>query len=286
MTEMREQFLEINGARLRVRTAGPEKAPAIFLLHGGRGIGDMTSEWTAYNGLSDTYRVIAYDQRGCGQSSVTHPMTFEQLTDDLETLRQHFCGADGQIILQGGSFGGMIALTYAVRYPERLSHLILRGTAPSHHHEAEAIQIFKSRLDRAPSASARMVDLMFSTEVSSDEELRLIWFALQPLYFEKFDPDAALTATANLSVHAESHNALFRDKTYDLRDQLEQIIVPVLAFCGEKDWICPPSQTQLIGRSCPNGQAWLVPGANHACHLEKTDQVVAKIRDFLERDAS
>lgn len=277
----REDYIELNGARFRYRIAGEDNAETIFLLHGGRGFGDHSGEWAAYSALSDHYRVIAYDQRGCGLSSITYPMNFRQYADDLDAFRRHFCGESGKIILQGGSFGGMIALTYAVHYQHHLSHLILRGTAPSHHHEEEAVATFKARIDKVPSASPAMIDKLFSDTIVDDNEARLIWFALQPLYFENFDPDAALERTRAMYCHAETHNAMFREKEYDLREALKSMAVPVLAFCGEKDWICPPSQTLLIADLCPDATAWLVPGANHACHQEKNAEVLAKIRAFL-----
>jgi len=281
---MSEHFIELNGARFRYRIAGESNPETIFLLHGGRGIGDCLGEWSAYSSLADRYRVIAYDQRGCGLSSITYPMHFRQYADDLEAFRLHFCG-DDRIILQGGSFGGMIALTYAVHYQEHLSRLILRGTAPSHHHEAEAIETFKARLDKVPSASPAMIDKLFSDRIIDDTELRLIWLVLQPLYFETFDPDAALERTRCMHLHAETHNALFREKEHDLRHALKDLQIPVFAFCGAQDWICPPSQTRLIAELCPRGEAWEVPGANHSCHQEKNAEVLARIRDFLNRTA-
>lgn len=281
---MSDTYIELNGARFRYRIAGDDKAETIFLLHGGRGIGDHVGEWAAYRALADHYRVIAYDQRGCGLSSVTHPMSFRQYTEDLEAMRRHFCG-DDRIILQGGSFGGMIALTYAVARPENLSRLILRGTAPSHHHEAEAIETFKARIDKVPSASPAMIDKLFSDTVVDDTELRLIWFALQPLYFEAFDPDAALERTRTMHLHAETHNAMFKEKEHDLRDALRTMPVPTLVFCGEQDWICPPSQSRLIAELLPDAELWEVAGANHSCHLEKNAEVLARIRDFLHRTA-
>ncbi|MEF2074417.1 alpha/beta fold hydrolase [Consotaella aegiceratis] len=277
----REDYVELNGARFRYRIAGEEHGQTVFLLHGGRGIGDYLGEWTAYAALADSYRVIAYDQRGCGLSSITYPMNFRQYADDLDAFRRHFCGDDGKIILEGGSFGGMIALTYAVHYQEHLTHLIVRGTAPSHHHEAEAVETFKARIAKVPSASPEMIDKLFSEDVVDDVELRLIWFALQPLYYETFDPNGALERTRTMHLHAETHNAMFREKEHDLRDALSSMRVPTLAFCGEKDWICPPSQTRLIGELCPNAESWLVPGANHACHHERNAEVLARIRRFL-----
>lgn len=283
-----ERFIELNGCQFRYRIAGEGNPETIILLHGGRGIGDHAGEWNAYKALADRYRVIAYDQRGCGLSSVTYPLTFRQFADDVDAFRRHFCGDGGKIILQGGSFGGMIALTYAVHYHQHLSRLILRGTAPSHHHESEAVEVFKQRMDKVPSASPAMIDKLFSDQVVDDNELRLIWFALQPLYFENFDPDQALERTRVLHLHAETHNELFREKEHDLREAIKTVPVPTLVFCGAKDWICPPSQSRLIAELMPNAEFWEVPGANHACHHEKNPEVLTYIREFLTRtqDAS
>ncbi|GGH50909.1 alpha/beta fold hydrolase [Frigidibacter albus] len=281
-----ERYVTLNGCTFRYRIAGEEHPETIILLHGGRGIGDHLGEWRAYSALSDRYRVIAYDQRGCGLSSITHPMSFRQYAEDVEAFRRHFCGEEGKFILQGGSFGGMIALTYAVLYPQHLSRLMVRGTAPSHHHEAEAIAIFKSRIDRVPSASPAMIDKLFSENIIDDTELRLIWLALQPLYYEAFDPDAALERTRTMHLHAETHNAMFREKEHDLREALRAVGVPTLVFCGEKDWICPPSQSRLIAELMPQAELWEVPGANHSCHIEKNAEVLAHMRAFLQRTAS
>lgn len=271
--------IDIAGAQLKVVDIGEPKKGTIFLLHGGRGIGDHASELAAYRALSDEYRVIAYDQRGCGASSLTPPYTFERLADDLEELRETLVG--GPVIVQGGSFGGMIALLYATRHPGNLSHLILRGTTPSHHHEAEVLATIRSKLHKATSASVRMVEKIFSDEVIDDTELRLIWLALQPLYFETFDPDDALEKTRTMHFHAESHNALFRNQTYDVRHLLPGIKAPTLVICGAEDWICPPSQSRMIAAGVPDARLLMVEGANHAVHHEKNALVLAEIRKFL-----
>jgi len=273
--------LTVNGARLTYQVAGPENAPLIVVLHGGRGIGDHRSEFEAYRPLTDRFRLVGFDQRGCGRSSLTPPFTFAQLADDVDGVRQAFAG-DAPMILIGGSFGGMIALTYALAYPNGLSHLILRGTAPSHDQEIEAIGNFKARLHKAPNASIDMIDKLFSDRAIDDIELQLIWFALQPLYYERFDPDAALAATRRLSCHAETHNALYRNKDqYDVRERLGEVGVPTLAIVGSEDWICPPSQSIAIVDGIPGAELFIVDGCNHAVHLEANDQVLARIRAFL-----
>jgi proline iminopeptidase len=276
--------VQLNGATFVYDDIGDKDAEVIFALHGGRGIGDRKGEFNAYKALSDRYRVIAYDQRGCGETSLTPPYNFEQFADDLEAFRQHFCG-DRKMILQGGSFGGMIALTYAVRHPHGLSRLILRGTSPSHHNEDDAFVTFKQRLHNAPSASIGMLEKLFSDTVKDDMELRLIWLALQPLYYEEFDPDAALERTRTMHLHAETHNALFAERIYDVRDRLKDIDVPTLVICGAKDWICPPNHSRYIAEHVPKAELLEVPNANHAVHVEANETVVAAIREFLARTA-
>jgi pimeloyl-ACP methyl ester carboxylesterase len=95
--------------------------------------GDHKSDFRAYSVLSDQYRVLSFDYRGHGQSSSTKPYTFSQIVDDIEGVRRHFAGPETKVIICGGSFGGFLAQQYAITYGQFVSHLILRGTAPSYH---------------------------------------------------------------------------------------------------------------------------------------------------------
>ena len=270
--------LEVNGARLVYDEAGEARDGTVIVLHGGRGIGDHTGELQAWRPLADRFRVIGYDQRGHGRSSLMPPYSFAQLADDLEAVRTALVG--GPMVLIGGSFGGMIALTYALRHPAGLRHLVLRGTAPSDDHQAGAIRNVTARLGRASSASVAMVHKMFSDQVVDDAELRLIWLALQPLYYEQFDPDAALEKTRTMAMHAATHNALFRE-AYDVRARLAEIACPTLVVCGAEDWICPPDQSRIIVEGIGGAELYLVPAANHAVHHEANGAVIARVRTFL-----
>ncbi len=274
--------ITFNGCRFVYESAGDPASPLLLVLHGGRGIGDHRADFQAFRPLADRYHVLAYDQRGCGASQLAPPYTFDQLADDLEAFRLAFAGGR-RMILVGGSFGGMIALTYAVRYPDGLDALILRGTAASHHHEAGAIAMFHQRLHKATSLSLNMVHKMFSDTVKDDIELLLIYMAMKPLYYEEFDADAALESTRTLKVHAETHNALFANKAYDLRDRLAGIAVPTLVVVGREDWICPLAESELIAAGIPAAELLVVDGANHPVHIEKNALVLAAVRDFLLR---
>src|SRR5262249_33577593 len=118
--------IEVAGARFCYDEAGEDRDGTIIVLHGGRGIGGHRRELQAYRPLADRYRVIAYDQRGCGLTSLTPPFTFARLADDVDEMRKALVG-DKRVVLLGGSFGGMIALSAAVRHPGAFSHLMLRG---------------------------------------------------------------------------------------------------------------------------------------------------------------
>ncbi|CZR65609.1 uncharacterized protein PAC_15509 [Phialocephala subalpina] len=278
------QFVEVNGARLAYRLVGPGDAPLLITLHGGRGFGDHKSDFKAYSPLQDAYRVLSFDIRGHGQSSQTGPFTFRQLVDDIDGLRLHFGGAESKIILCGGSFGGYLAQQYAIEYSDNVSHLILRGTAPSYHHEEQAIRVLEERLPLAPCASKEMlIDGVFGS-FKSDEEFRLVMFAFGPLYSESYEPNSALKKCLETVYRAKVHNDLYSssEKYFDYRDQLKNITAETLVVVGEKDWICPPDQSHLIARSIPKATLAIFPNANHGVHLEKNAEVLAKIRQFLQ----
>ncbi|KAJ4387340.1 hypothetical protein N0V93_007929 [Gnomoniopsis smithogilvyi] len=278
------EFVDINGANLAYRICGPNDAPLIITLHGGRGMGDHKSDFSIYSKLGDRFRVLSFDFRGHGQSSRTKPYTFEQIVDDVEGLRIHFSGPAKQVIICGGSFGGFLAQRYAIKYAAYVSHLILRGTAPSHHHEEGAIETLKGRLAKAPSFSEDMLRNKVFGAYESDLEFQLVHFASMPLYKEVFDPDAALRGSLSTVYVAESHNDLYSktEKYFDYTDTLHLITAKTLIVVGEQDWICPPENSKIIAARVPQSEIIVVEGANHSVHIEKPDIVLARIRRHLD----
>ncbi|KAJ3529865.1 hypothetical protein NM208_g9568 [Fusarium decemcellulare] len=272
-------FVTVNGATLAYEISGPEDAPLMITLHGGRGM-----DYKVYSRLNDRLRVVSFDYRGHGQSTRTKPYTFKQLVDDIEGVRQHFLGPDGKVIICGGSFGGFLAQQYVITYPSRLSHLILRGTAASHHHEEGAIKTLESRISKVPSFSREMLrDKVFGA-FEDDTEFRLVHFAMMPLYREDYDANGGLKGCRDTVYVAESHNDLYsqEEKYFDYTEKLDTIEAKTLVIVGDQDWICPPDNSRLIADKIKNAELLEVPGANHSVHIEKSDLVLAKIREFLE----
>ncbi|KAJ4244183.1 hypothetical protein NW762_014564 [Fusarium torreyae] len=277
------EFITLNGAQLAYELSGPKDAPLMITLHGGRGMGDHRFDYKVYSRLDDRIRVLSFDFRGHGQSSHTKPYTFKQIVDDIEGLRQHFSKPDEKVIICGGSFGGFLAQQYAITYPSNVSYLILRGTAPSHHHEEGAIKTLEARISKVPSFSKEMLrDKVFGA-YDDDEDFRLVHFAMMPLYREDYDANAGLKSCRDTVYVAESHNDLYsaEEKYFDYVDRLDSIQAKTLVVVGDQDWICPPDNSRLIADRIKDAELFVVPGANHGVHIEKTDIVISKIKEFL-----
>ncbi|RDW64245.1 hypothetical protein BP5796_10747 [Coleophoma crateriformis] len=225
--------------------------------------------------------------RGHGESSVTGPFTFQQLTDDIDALRRHFVGNDGKVIILGGSFGGFLAQQYVIQYSEHVDYLILRGTAPSWHHEAGALERLEERLWKAPLASKEMLVNGVFDKFQNDDEFRLVMFALGPLYAESaYNANAGLQKNLKTKFRAQVHNDLYSqdEKYFDYREGLKTVSVPALVLVGEKDWICPLEESKLIAQTLPKSRLLVVKDANHSVHLEQNKFVLYNIRDFLKSE--
>ena len=115
---------EIRGVSLFVDVVG--NGPPLVLMHGGPGADHWTMQ--PFRRFSDRFTTVFYDHRCNGRSTgaAVETMTFDNLTADADTLREAL-GFERWAVL-GHSFGGHVALEYALRYPDRLSHLVLLDT--------------------------------------------------------------------------------------------------------------------------------------------------------------
>lgn len=107
-------------------SGNPDGKPVVF-LHGGPGGGSSPDHRRQFN--PEKYKILVFDQRGCGKStpyaSLEHNTTWD-LVDDIEKLRTEVAKVDKWQVF-GGSWGSTLALAYAEKYPERVTELVLRG---------------------------------------------------------------------------------------------------------------------------------------------------------------
>jgi proline iminopeptidase len=116
-----------DGHRLYWELSGNPNGKPVVFLHGGPGGGSSPDHRRQFN--PDKYKILVFDQRGCGKSSpyaeLDHNTTWD-LVDDIEKLRTEVAKVDKWQVF-GGSWGSTLALAYAETYPERVTELVLRG---------------------------------------------------------------------------------------------------------------------------------------------------------------
>ncbi len=129
-----EGYVPVENAQLYYRDIG--QGQPIIVLHGGPDF-DHNYLLPEMDRLSDSFRLIYYDQRGRGKSARNiqpEDVTLESEMKDLESLRAYFQLESAAVL--GHSWGGVLAMEYAVRHPNRVSHLILMNTAPASHDDS------------------------------------------------------------------------------------------------------------------------------------------------------
>src|SRR5687767_3952693 len=122
-----EIFFDIDGAALVVDGPCMRERPTAFLVHGGPG-SDHTGLKARYGRLAERMQLVYFDHRGNGRSARDNPQKFtlDEHVEDMEALRRYL--GLGTIVSCGTSYGGMVAMAHAARYPQSVSHLILIAT--------------------------------------------------------------------------------------------------------------------------------------------------------------
>jgi proline iminopeptidase len=197
--EERMAVAHLNGTDLFYAETGQGRVPCL-LMHGGLGF-DHTCLHPWLDPLGDVMHLVYYDHRGNGRSGrpPLETLTFEQFCSDADALREHL-GFE-EIAVLGYSFGGCIALEYALRYPEHLSHLILLESAPNFDYWEEV----KANA-RGKGATPAQLDAL---EASADNEEEF-WHLLkltEPLYFHTYDADLAERVLGKTIVSVEASEA-------------------------------------------------------------------------------
>lgn len=286
-------YAAVNGAELYYEVLGPEGAPAILTLHGGPGISDHRKAKEAFEPLTDEYRVVVYDHRGCGQSSLTPPYSNEQYARDAEALREHL--GLGEVVLLGGSYGGFIAQEYATSIgTEDVAAIVLRDTAAHSGWEEQARETARGQWDElqrrafdVPDVTWDEFERMMDGEMRSDAEFERVFHAVAPLYapsFDEFDAEAAREATESRQFHHETHNTMFTEAYpgMDYREDLPGVDVPVLVTVGRGDWITPPGASEEIADLLPNARLEIFEDSGHSPNLDQQEEYIALVREFLD----
>jgi proline iminopeptidase len=271
--------MKINGAELVVEAFGPADGPAMIVHHGAPGLGSRNEPKRSFGPFADRMRVIVFDARGSGESSDDEPFTHEQWVADVDAIRAHF-GYE-KIVMAGGSYGGFIAMEYAITHPDRVSALILRDTAADTAYDHLAIERARST-DRTV-IPEWVIERIGTGRFESNEQLREYWRAILPLYDHHHDPAKDEARLAATRFHYRTHNAAFGQNmpNYDLKPKLPGITCPTLVTVGRHDWRTPVEASQTIADLIPNSRLVIFENSGHSPQLEEPELFQQVVRDFL-----
>lgn len=273
------QRVRINGNELAVEVLGPEGAPVILTHHGAPGLGSRAEPRASFGRLADEYRVVVFDARGSGESEGAGIFSHEQWAADLDGLRE-WIGAE-TVAMAGGSYGGFMAMEYAIRYPDRVKALVLRDTAPDNGnaHLARQNALASDRV----SIDMEKFDRIDEGRVRDNDDLRDCWREILPLYDFEYDPAAVERKVEATPYRYEAHNYAFSVnlRGYDLKSQLPQVAVPTLITVGRTDWITPVSCSQTIADLIPGSRLSIFERSGHSPQIEEADKWTQVVRSFL-----
>ena len=274
--------VEVDGCRLVVEVAGREGAPLLLAHHGAPGLGTRGEPKRAFGALADEMRVLAFDARGSGESDLRPPFTHERWAADVDALRS-WAGAE-TMVMAGGSYGGFIAMEYALRHPDRVKAVVLRDTAAHSGFDAAARKV--ALASSRTTIDLDMFDRIFDGRVRDDAEMAAGWRMIAPLYDHDADPAKVEERIASAVFHHETHNAAFAEcmPAYDLRPRLPSLRAPVLVTVGRDDWITPVAAAEEIAGLVPSARLEIFENSGHSPQLEEPERFIGVVRGFL-RDA-
>jgi proline-specific peptidase len=278
--------ISIRDTKLFVEVAG--RGYPLVLMHGGPG----ADHWTMvpFRRLADQFTLVFYDHRCNGRSNTVpvETMTWDNLTADADALRERL-GFERWAVL-GHSFGGHVALEYALRYPHRVSHLVLLDTAADGSWAPENAPKLLAQHGISPE-KVELVRRWFNGEFAA-KEMSSIFMEIGDVY--SYKPSilqlvhGALAGAWRTKMRGEtfifaSHHLC---KGWSVKDRLAEISAPTLVLAGRHDFVFPPECQAELAAAIPESRLQFVERAGHNPHWEQTSEVMDVVGSFISGQRS
>ena len=281
----------------------PRGKPAIF-VHGGPGGGANPIHRRFWD--PTVYRIVLFDQRGCGRSSPHAELrnnTTWDLVEDMERIREHLDIERWQLF--GGSWGSTLSLVYAEQYPHRVTEMILRGIFLLRRREIEwyyqegASRIFPEAWAKylEPIPEEERDDLVGAyyrrlTSVNREERIAAarawsMWegstsrLVPDPELIERTGDAAFAEAFARIECHYFINGGFFQDEDHLLAN-IERIAhIPAVIVQGRYDIVCPAESAYQLHKAWPKSELTVAAKSGHsALEPEITEHLVAATQKF------
>ena len=279
-----------------IEESGNSNGQPIIFFHGGPGGGCGAKQRRFFD--PSYYRIILFDQRGCGKSTPlgeTKENTTNDLINDIETIRKHL--NIKKWFLFGGSWGSSLALAYGIRYPEFVKGLILRGVFLSRENELdwflkdvdqffpenhELLLNHKDNLNK-DNLVKEYTDLVFGSNFDIAKKAAVAWNQFEGSILkllpsinnndndndnEEINYEFEL-ARAKVQLHY-INNFCFIDGT-EILDKVKILKdVPIEIVQGRYDMVCPPKTAYELKKQLPNCKLTIVADAGHSASEDGT----------------
>jgi len=289
--------------KLHVEECGNPKGIPVVFLHGGPGSGCEAYHRRFFN--PDKYRIILFDQRGCGRSSPHAELegnNTQALVADIELIRERL-GIDKWVVF-GGSWGSTLGLVYTETHPERVFGLILRGIflcRPREIHwfyQEGASRIYpdywQSYIKQIPKAERGELLQAYYRHLTSDNEVERMAAAkawsmwegrcatLKPSQsvVDHFgDPFTAL-GLARIECHYFVNNS-FLEENQILRDAHKLHDIPGVIVQGRYDMVCPIESAWELHKTWPQAELKIIDDAGHSASEAGTRSALVGATDKM-----
>jgi proline iminopeptidase len=279
-----EKTVKTNGINTYCKIIG--EGEPVIVIHGGPG---MAHNYLLpkFSKLVDNHKVIFYDQRACGKTNgeeFPEEISLDNMVKDLEALRLSL-GIE-KMNLIGQSWGGLIAMNYAVKYPEKLKSLILLESAP-----ASSLYeiVFTNNIMELRSEDERkeLEEISKAEEYKNGNPKAVVDYYHS--YFKPYFYDRSFLKELDLSYFdyeliRKSNIAdpiLMEYMTnFDIYNELNVITVPTLIIHGKQD-VIPYWSIERIHKSIPSSEFILLDECGHFAYLEKNKEYFDYIEKFL-----
>jgi proline iminopeptidase len=278
-------LISVNGTELYYEVVG--KGTPILVLHGGPGL-NHSYFLPQMKGLGKKCKLIFFDQRATGKSSMdvdTASVNLANFIEDIDAMREAF--GLGQMNLMGHSFGGLLAMEYAIKHPDHLKSLILvASTAATSDYRNKAFMNMQSKTTSEDSAGQAQIS---QTEGFKNREPKTMAKFFRMLFRNDFfDPKNAdkltLTFDNNYAKSGKLLHGLNRDlANYDIHEDLKAVTCPTLVIETDHDRNLLEAEEQ-IKNSIPNAKSVMIKDSGHFPFIEQPAEFFKIVADFVNNN--
>jgi proline iminopeptidase len=277
------QLATLNGVTLWYEVRGSGAWLPLVVVNGGPGIShDYLLVSTVWDSLALHRRVLFYDQRGTGRSGALakgRSCTLADQVADLEALRVRLGFARMDVL--GHSWGGLLAMAYAARHPDRIGHLIICDSAAPKFDDTKFLfrEVF-------PEVSARQDAVQFAEQfgdtaaIATDLREYMSMLAVDPeRRIAMRDGELPqLNRAVNAAIIADLH-------AIDVGPELGKFMFPTLVLTGRFDMNVAPVVAWKIHEAVPGSQFTAFERSGHLPFLEEPAAFIARVEQFLATPA-